>query len=114
MEESAEAVIMVRRGAPPAPTPTKIFESHEVTTNNSTTERQRLSSSSSGSVNEGKAMVQTALDLLSVSRQEIQRLSRAVVERNATIDEQRQMIQVLNQHVKETGEGMKHLHNGLR
>ncbi|KAM4064070.1 hypothetical protein HRG_012585 [Hirsutella rhossiliensis] len=74
MDEPADAVIMVEQGAPP-PTPTK----------------DRVASRSpaaSGTVNEGRAMVQLALEFLSKSRDEIQRLKRAVTEQGDIINGQ--------------------------
>ncbi|ODA77185.1 hypothetical protein RJ55_06812 [Drechmeria coniospora] len=88
--------------------------SSEVTTNDMTERRRLGSNSGSNGVNEGRAMLQMALDLLSESRQDIQRLSRAVIEQNEIITGQRQMIHELDRQGKETGEEVKYLRDELR
>ncbi|KJZ68961.1 hypothetical protein HIM_11647 [Hirsutella minnesotensis 3608] len=75
---------------------------------NETTERRRLASGSN-SVNDGRAMLQKALDLLSESRQEIERLSRAIVAQNEIISGQQQTIQELDRQGKETRDELRHI-----
>ncbi|ODA82743.1 hypothetical protein RJ55_01252 [Drechmeria coniospora] len=73
-----------------------------------TIERRKLVSGSNGA-NEGRAMLQKALELLSESRQEIQRLSRAIVAQNEVISGQQQMIQEMDRQGKETRDELRHI-----
>ncbi|KAM4061396.1 hypothetical protein HRG_013109 [Hirsutella rhossiliensis] len=73
MDEPADAVIMVEQGHPPTPTKDRVAS---------------RSPAASGTVNEGRAMVQLALEFLSKSRDEIQRLKRAVTEQGDIINGQ--------------------------
>ncbi|KJZ69746.1 hypothetical protein HIM_10857 [Hirsutella minnesotensis 3608] len=73
-----------------------------------TTERRKLVSSSSGA-NEGRAMLQKALELLSESRRETQRLSRAIDAQNEIIFKQQQMIQEMDQQGKEMRDELRHI-----
>ncbi|KAM4067660.1 hypothetical protein HRG_001519 [Hirsutella rhossiliensis] len=59
------------------------------------TERRKVASSSGGA-NEGRAMLQKVLELLSESRQETQKLSRAIDAQNEIISKQQQMIQEMD------------------
>ncbi|KJZ70544.1 hypothetical protein HIM_10088 [Hirsutella minnesotensis 3608] len=81
--------------------------SDDVATSN-TTERRKLVSSSSGA-NQGRAMLQKALELLSESRRETQRLSRAIDTQNETISKQQQMIQEMDQQGKEMRDELRHI-----
>ncbi|KJZ68496.1 hypothetical protein HIM_12115 [Hirsutella minnesotensis 3608] len=73
-----------------------------------TSERRKLVSSSSGA-NEGRAMLQKALELLVESRQETQRLSRAIDAQNEIIFKQQHMIQKMDQQGKEMRDELRHI-----
>ncbi|XP_044714732.1 uncharacterized protein HRG_11767 [Hirsutella rhossiliensis] len=72
------------------------------------TERRKVASSSSGA-NEGRAMLQKVLELLSESRQETQKLSRAIDAQNEIISKQQQMIQEMDQQGKEMRDELRHI-----
>ncbi|XP_044722109.1 uncharacterized protein HRG_05024 [Hirsutella rhossiliensis] len=72
------------------------------------TERRKVASSSSGA-NEGRAMLQKVLELLSESRQETQKLSRAIDAQNEIISKQQQMIQEIDQQGKEMRDELRHI-----
>ncbi|KJZ68472.1 hypothetical protein HIM_12136 [Hirsutella minnesotensis 3608] len=128
MEESAEAVILVGQGAPPAKRLTRLFKPtskvREATQQvdditektkrsarsasrltademavGSTTERRRLSSGTG--VNEGRAMLQLALDLLEESREDIKWLKQVITEEREIMNNQQQMIQDLTRQARD-------------
>ncbi|XP_044717870.1 reverse transcriptase (RNA-dependent DNA polymerase) domain-containing protein [Hirsutella rhossiliensis] len=72
------------------------------------TERRKVASSSGGA-NEGRAMLQKVLELLSESRQETQKLSRAIDAQNEIISKQQQMIQEMDQQGKEMRDELRHI-----
>ncbi|KJZ70021.1 hypothetical protein HIM_10602 [Hirsutella minnesotensis 3608] len=82
--------------------------SDDVVTSDTTERRKPVSSGSSGA-NEGRAMLQKALELLSESRRETQRLSRAIDVQNEIIVKQQQMIQEMDQQGKEMRDELRHI-----
>lgn len=140
MEEPAEAVILVGQDAPPAKRLTravkpssKVREATQQADDiaektkrsarsagrptaddaavGSVAERRRLSSSTS--VNEGRVMLQLALDLLAESREEIKWLKQVITEEREMMNNQRQMIQELTRQAKETSDELQHVRDKL-
>ncbi|KJZ70964.1 hypothetical protein HIM_09668 [Hirsutella minnesotensis 3608] len=74
-----------------------------------TTERRKLATSSSSGANEGRTMLEKALELLSESHRETQRLGRAIDAQNEIIFKQQQMIQEMDQQGKEMRDQLRHI-----